>query len=133
MAAKKSGFQMVNSRWPPKSPDFKWSIQDGSQKLLLRHLWSVFECHLLTDPLSTIRNPDTSGFQIPTVPLTDIYFFWSGRKPHVTIFLNKIKRYRKYTEPFYHSFMYSLVSSPLGYSIFFQFNLIYSVLSSFTK
>ena len=91
MAAKKSGFQMVNSRWPPKSPDFKWSIQDGSQKLLLRHLWSVFECHLLTDPLSTIRNPDTSGFQIPTVPLTDIYFFWSGRKPHVTIFLNKKK------------------------------------------
>ena len=24
MAAKKSGFQMVSSRWLPKSPDFKW-------------------------------------------------------------------------------------------------------------
>ena len=33
MAIKKSGFQMVNSRWLPKSPDFKWSIQDGCQKV----------------------------------------------------------------------------------------------------
>ena len=33
---KQSSFQMVNSRWLPKSPDFK------RPKLHLRHLWSVF-------------------------------------------------------------------------------------------
>ena len=30
---KKFGFPMVNSRWPPKSPDLKWVIKDGCQKV----------------------------------------------------------------------------------------------------
>ena len=44
-------------------------MQDGCQKQYHRHLCPVFKCHLQTDLLSTIRNPDMSGFQIPTVVL----------------------------------------------------------------
>ena len=46
MAAEMSALKIVNSRWLPKSPDFKWSKQDGNQKPHLRYPWLVFECHL---------------------------------------------------------------------------------------
>ena len=46
-------------------------MQDGCQKHYHRHLCPVFKCHLQTDLLSTIRNPDMSAFQIPTVFATD--------------------------------------------------------------
>ena len=49
------------------SLDFKCYIQNGCQKQHLGHLWMVLECDLKTNLLSTILNPDTSGFQIPNV------------------------------------------------------------------
>ena len=64
-----------------KSLDFKRLIQNGCQKVrisngqskmaakntIVRHVCPVFKWHLWTDLLSTIRNPDTFRFQIPTV------------------------------------------------------------------